>query len=114
MPSEVSLAIASLIFSGVLEKHPKLRIAFAHGGGSFPAIVGRLQHGFDVRPDLCAVDNEKGPREYLGKFYVDSLVHDRNALETLVEHFGEDRICLGSDYPFPLGEHHPGKMIEEV
>ena len=73
MPAETSRAICSLIFSGVLEKLPNLRIAFAHGGGSFPATVARIEHGFNVRPDLCAVDNEKNPREYLGKFWLDSL-----------------------------------------
>ena len=83
MPAETSRAICSLIFSGVLEKLPNLRIAFAHGGGSFPATIGRIEHGYQVRPDLCAVDNKKNPREYLGKFWLDSLVHDELMLEYL-------------------------------
>ena len=74
MPAETTVAISSMIFGGVLERLPKLRVAFAHGGGSFPATIGRIEHGFDVRPDLCAVDNNVNPREYLGKFWIDSLV----------------------------------------
>lgn len=111
MPAEMSRAICSMIFAGVFEKFPKLRVAFAHGGGSFPHTIGRIEHGFKVRPDLVAVDNPVNPRDYLGKFWVDSLVHDRNALSYLISTVGEDSICLGSDYPFPLGENRPGKMI---
>ena len=112
MPAETSRAISSLIFSGVLEKLPDLRIAFAHGGGSFPATIARIEHGFNVRPDLCAVDNDVNPREYLGKFWLDSLVHDELILEYLVKLVGADKIALGTDYPFPLGELEPGKLIE--
>uniref|UniRef100_A0A0E9WLK4 2-amino-3-carboxymuconate-6-semialdehyde decarboxylase n=1 Tax=Anguilla anguilla TaxID=7936 RepID=A0A0E9WLK4_ANGAN len=65
-----------MIFGGVFEKFPKLKVCFAHGGGSFPYTVGRIEHGFQVRPDLCAVDNKINPRKYLGNFYTDSLVHD--------------------------------------
>jgi len=114
MPAETSRAISSLIFGGVFEKFPKVKFAFAHGGGEFPATVGRLQHGFNVRPDLCAIDNDKSPKDYLGHFWVDSLVHDRDSFDLLVKVIGEDRICCGSDYPFPLGEHYPGKLIEEL
>ena len=64
MPAETTLAVCSMIFGGVLERLPKLRVLFAHGGGAFPATVGRIAHGFDVRPDLCAVDNAAGPTEY--------------------------------------------------
>ena len=112
MPAETSLAICSMIFGGVFERLPKLRVAFAHGGGSFPATVGRVQHGFDCRPDLCAIDNKVGPKEYLGKFWVDSLVHDERALQFIVDVIGADKIMLGTDYPFPLGEDVPGKLIE--
>ena len=114
MPAETSLAICSLIFGGVLERLPSLRVAFAHGGGSFPGTIGRIEHGFNVRPDLCAVANSVNPREYLGRFWVDSLVHDADALRALVRLMGERRVCLGSDYPFPLGEHRPGALIESV
>lgn len=114
MPAETARAICSMIFGGVFESFPKLRVAFAHGGGSFPFTVGRIEHGFDVRPDLTAIDNTKKPKDYLGKFWVDSLVHDHKALEYIIDILGDDKICLGSDYPFPLGEAHPGKMIEKT
>lgn len=114
MPAETSRAICSMIFSGVLEKFPKLRVAFAHGGGSFPFTIGRIEHGFHVRPDLCAIDNPVNPRNYIGRFWIDSLVHDPMAMNYIIQLMGEDHICLGSDYPFPLGEHHPGKMIEDM
>ena len=112
MPAETSLAICSVIFGGVLSKFPKLRVAFAHGGGSFPMTVGRIQHGFNVRPDLCAVDEKAAPRDFLGRFWLDSLVHDREVLDYIIKLVGADRICLGSDYPFPLGETCPGELIE--
>ena len=114
MPAETSLAICSLIFGGVFEKLKKLRVCFAHGGGSFPYTFGRIEHGFQVRPDLVAVDNEIHPREYLGKFYLDSLVHDRKALEFLIDLIGGDKVVMGSDYPFPLGENVPGNLIEKT
>ncbi len=114
MPAETALAISSLIFSGVFEKLPRLRFGFAHGGGSFPGTVARVQHGHDVRPDLCAVDNAKGPNEYLGHFYLDSLVHDAGMLRLIADLVGSNRVMLGSDYPFPLGEHQPGRLIDET
>ncbi len=114
MPAETTRAICSMIFGGVFEKFSKLRVAFAHGGGSFPYTLGRIEHGFDVRPDLVAVDNSNSPRSYLGKFWVDSLVHDPKTLHYLLDVMGDDKVCLGSDYPFPLGEHRPGKLIQEM
>jgi len=112
MPAELTLAISSLIFGGVLEKLPHLKIAFAHGGGGFPGTLGRIEHGFHARPDLCAVDNPHSPRKYLKQIYVDSLVHDPRTLEFLIDTFGVNQIALGTDYPFPLGETAPGKLIE--
>jgi aminocarboxymuconate-semialdehyde decarboxylase len=114
MPAETSRAICSMIFGGVFEKFPNLRVAFAHGGGSFPATISRIEHGFNVRPDLVAIDNDKSPRTYLGKFWIDSLVHDERILDYLIDLVGADRIALGSDYPFPLGEEIPGKLIEHM
>jgi len=114
MPAESSLALCSLIFGGVLERLPTLRVAVAHGGGAFPATLGRIQHGFEARPDLVAVDNPVPPRAYLGRFWVDSLVHDPDMLRFLVKLLGEDRVMLGSDYPFPLGEAVPGMLIRSV
>ncbi len=113
MPAETSRAICSLIFSGVLEKLKNLRICFAHGGGSFPYTLGRIEHGFEVRPDLFP-DSSINPREYLGKFWLDSLVHDAAMLEYLVKLVGAEKIALGTDYPFPLGEEVAGSLIESI
>jgi aminocarboxymuconate-semialdehyde decarboxylase len=114
MPAETCLAICSMIFGGVFERHPKLRVAFAHGGGSFPATIGRIEHGFRVRPDLCAQDCDVNPRRWVRHFYVDSLVHDADVLRYMIGLMGAGRIALGSDYPFVLGEHHPGALIESM
>lgn len=114
MPAETATAICSMIFGGIFERFPKLRVAFAHGGGSFPGTLGRIEHGFYARPDLCATDNKKSPKHYLGKFYVDSLVHDPQMLRYLLELIGPEKIALGTDYPFPLGENEPGKLIESL
>ncbi|WP_286262580.1 amidohydrolase family protein [Thalassotalea atypica] len=114
MPAESSLAICSMIFGGVLARLPQLKIAFAHGGGSFPATIGRIEHGFNVRPDLCAVDCDINPREFLKQIYLDTLVHDKLALKYLIDLMGAERLALGTDYPFPLGELEPGKLIENA
>ncbi|MEY2479710.1 MAG: aminocarboxymuconate-semialdehyde decarboxylase [Verrucomicrobiota bacterium] len=120
MPAETSLAICSMVFGGVFERFPKLRVAFAHGGGAFPFTIGRIEHAFHVRPDLVATDNKTNPRKYLAsgetpaRFYVDSLVHDAEALRMVLKLFGAQRVALGSDYPFPLGEAKPGALIESI
>ena len=90
MPAETSRAICSMIFGGIFEKFPKLRVAFAHGGGSFPLTIGRIEHGFKVRPDLVAVDNPINPRDYIGKFWIDSLVHDPAAMKLIIKVMGAE------------------------
>lgn len=113
MPAETSRAACSMIFGGVLERLPKLRVCFSHAGGSFLPTIGRIEHGFNCRPDLVAIDNPINPREYLGKFWVDSITHDIDALKYILKMQGSKRVCLGSDYPFPLGDLEIGKFIEE-
>ncbi|MCC6420367.1 MAG: amidohydrolase [Gemmataceae bacterium] len=114
MPAETSLAICSVIFGGVLDRLPQLRLCFAHGGGAFPGTFGRIEAGYRARPDLCGADHCHAPGTYLGRFYVDSLVHDAEALRRIVGLFGAERVALGSDYPFPLGEAQPGKLIASL
>lgn len=114
MPAETSRAACSLIFGGVLERLPDLRINFSHAGGSFLPTLGRIEHGFNCRPDLVAIDNPVNPREYLGKFWVDSITHDADLLEYVLKVQGSKRITLGSDYPFPLGDLEIGAYIEEM
>jgi len=113
MPAETSRAACSMIFGGVLERLPNLRICFSHAGGSFLPSMGRIEHGFNCRPDLVAIDNPINPREYVGKFWVDSITHDIDALKYILNMQGSKRVCLGSDYPFPLGDLEIGKFIEE-
>lgn len=114
MPAEVSRAICSFIFGGVFKRFPRLRVAFAHGGGAFSMTWGRVQHGFEARPDLCGVDCDVSPETYLGHFFVDSLVHNAQALKYIVDLYGANRVCMGSDYPFPLGEEEPGALIAKA
>ncbi len=114
MPAETARSMASLIFSGVMEKLPKLRFCFAHAGGSFIPTIGRLEHGFNCRPDLVAIDNPVNPREYLGKFWVDSATHDPELLEYILKKQGSKKVCLGTDYPFPLGDLEIGTFIEHM
>lgn len=111
MPAEQSRAACALIFGGVLEQFPKLKIALAHGGGSFPYTIGRIEHGFNMRPDLVAVDNPHNPRKYFSQLFFDSCVHDNLALKYLIDTVGIERVMLGTDYPFPLGEQQPGSGI---
>ncbi len=114
MPAEQSRAACCLIFGGVLERLPSLRVAMAHGGGSFPFTIGRIEHGFRMRPDLVATDNARNPREYLNRLYFDTCVHDTYALKSLLEIVGSDKVMLGTDYPFPLGEQELGHGISAL
>lgn len=113
MPAETSRAACSMIFGGVLERLPNLRVCFSHAGGSFLPTLGRIEHGYNCRPDLVAIDNQVNPREYLGKFWVDCITHDIDALKYILNMQGSKRVCLGSDYPFPLGDLEIGKFIVE-
>lgn len=114
MPAETSRAICSLIFGGVLERWPGIRFNFSHASGSFLATLGRIEHGFHCRPDLVAVDNPVNPRDYLGRFWVDSITHDARMLEYVLELQGSERVTLGTDYPFPLGDLEVGKFIVDM
>eukprot|EP00484_Ammonia_sp_Unknown_P025648 CAMPEP_0197031802 /NCGR_PEP_ID=MMETSP1384-20130603/10681_1 /TAXON_ID=29189 /ORGANISM="Ammonia sp." /LENGTH=405 /DNA_ID=CAMNT_0042461377 /DNA_START=6 /DNA_END=1223 /DNA_ORIENTATION=+ len=117
MPAESSRAICSLMFGGVFAKYPKLKFCFAHGGGSFAHTVGRINHGYQCRPDLIQINvrgDEHEPYKYCGKFWVDTLVHDENAFNYLVSVVGKDKVIMGTDYPFPLGECYPLKKMGEL
>jgi aminocarboxymuconate-semialdehyde decarboxylase len=111
MPAETQLGIVAMILGGAFDKLPaKLHICFAHGGGSFAFLLGRLENAWKHHPvahGLC----ELPPSRYLNRFYVDSAVFDDRALQFLVGTMGAERVMLGSDYPFPLGEHSVGSLI---
>jgi len=111
MPAETQLGIVALILSGAFDKLPqKLRICFAHGGGSFAFLLGRLDNAWQHHP-VAHGDCEFPPSHYLHRFYVDSAVFDQKALQFLVDTMGEERVMLGSDYPFPLGEQNVGSLV---
>jgi len=111
MPAETQIGIVAMILGGAFDKLPvKLRICFAHGGGSFAFLLGRLENAWQHHPIAHGVC-ELPPRQYVHRFSVDSAVFDDRALHFLVGTMGAQRVMLGSDYPFPLGEHRVGSLI---
>ncbi len=111
MPAETQLSILWLILSGAFERLPRsLKLCFAHGGGSFPYLLGRVDNAWRNR-DVVREDCPHPPSSYLDRFCVDAAVFSGDALEFLVRTMGEDRVMLGSDYPFPLGEQQVGSLI---
>jgi aminocarboxymuconate-semialdehyde decarboxylase len=114
MPAETQLSIVALILGGGFDRLPRnLRICFAHGGGSFAFLLGRLENAWRNRA-LARGNSQHPPTHYLERFSVDSAVFDPRALRLLVEVMGEDRVMLGSDYPFPLGEQRAGKLVRDM
>lgn len=105
-PLDTTVAVSHLIFGGVLDRHPGLKICVAHGGGYLPAYSGRLDHAFHHRPD-CQLCIDKPPSEYLARLYFDTLVFDQTQLDALIRRWGPERLCLGSDYPFDMAEPDP-------
>lgn len=114
MPAETARAICSMIFGGVFEKFPNLRVNFCHASGSFLSTLGRIEHGFNCRPDLVAVDNSVNPKKYCGHYWVDSITHDSDMLNYVLKKQGSNRVTLGSDYPFPLGDLEIGSFINSM
>ncbi len=114
MPAETQLSIVSLILGGGFDRLPEnLRICFAHGGGSFAFLLGRLENAWNNR-DAARGVSKHPPSHYVKRFYVDSAVFDARALRLLIEVMGEERVMLGSDYPFPLGEQRIGALIRDL
>lgn len=112
MPAETHLSVLHLALSGAFDRLPRsLRIAFAHGGGSFAMWVGRADNAWTQRPDVVAATSEHPPSHYLDRFFVDSVVFDAAPLRLLIDTHGSDRVLLGSDYPYPLGERPAGNVL---
>jgi len=105
-PTETAVALSHLIFSGVLDRHPELKIVAAHGGGYLPTHIGRSDHAWSARSDAGAGCAHR-PSSYLKRIYFDSLVHDPHVLRELVRAVGADRVLLGSDFPFDMGTEDP-------
>lgn len=112
MPSETALAVGSLIMSGLLDKFPDLKICFAHGGGSLPYLLPRLDKGWEVWPHIRKT--EKPPSYYAKKLYYDSLVYDPLNLQYMIERFGAEQIIAGSDYPFLLREAPVSRVVDKL
>ena len=110
-PADSALAAARLILGGVLERLPRLRLCFAHGGGAFPAALGRLDHGHRVRPEAQKFI-ARPPSHYANSLYFDTLTHDPRLLAFNLEKFGSERIMIGSDYPFDMGVEQPLAQLE--
>jgi len=107
---DTGLAAALLIYGGVLERHPNLRIVLYHAGGALPALVGRLDMGYRLVPE-CRNAIPRPPSSYANQFYFDIIAHSRGMLGHLVKTYGADRFVVGTDYPLPAGLAHP---VEEV
>ena len=113
-PAEETVAAANLIYGGVLERHPRLKVCLTHGGGFLPYQIGRQDRGFAALPGKTAVNLGTPPSEFLSRFYYDTVVHDPKALSFLVERVGTDRVVLGSDHPFPMGDPKPVATVLEA
>jgi aminocarboxymuconate-semialdehyde decarboxylase len=111
-PIETTIALSHLIFGGVLDHHPGLKICAAHGGGYLPSYIGRSDHGFDVRPEAAKIKHK--PSEYLRRIYFDSLVYTPEGLRHLIEEVGVTQVMLGTDYPFDMGAYEPTRLIASV
>jgi aminocarboxymuconate-semialdehyde decarboxylase len=111
MPSETAFAVAAIVFGGVLEQVPDLTVVFAHGGGSAPFIIGRMERGWRVW-EPAREHLSTPPSEMLARCHFDSLTWDAASLELLVRRVGAERVLLGSDYPFIMGEDRPGELVE--
>lgn len=113
-PLESTIAIATLIFGGVLRRHPRLRFGFVHGGGFAPYQIGRWDHGWRHRKEPRALVDDRPPSDYLRQMFFDSLTHDGPALELLAKRVGWDQIVVGSDYPFDMAADDPVGAVEAL
>ena len=113
-PAEETVAAAHLIYGGVLEKHPRLKICLTHGGGFLPYQIGRQDRGFAAKSGLTAAHLGAAPSSFLQRFYYDTVVYSGEALRFLTERVGVERVVLGSDYPFPMGDPEPVTTVREA
>jgi len=112
-PLETSVAVSHLIFDGVMERHPRLKIVLPHAGGYLAHYWARMDHAHRARPD-CHTVIKKAPTSYLRKFYFDTITFDRDMLRHLIDKWGDDHVLLGTDYPYDMGEVDPVGLIENV
>ena len=113
-PLETTIAVGSLIFGGVLDRHPLLRVGLVHGGGFAPYQLGRWRHGWEVRAEARARLTNASPESYFARLTIDSLTHSEASLRFLGETYGWDRVVVGSDYPFDMGPSGPVTEVEAL
>jgi aminocarboxymuconate-semialdehyde decarboxylase len=111
-PIETTIALSHLIFGGVLDKHPGLKILAAHGGGYLPSYIGRSDHGYAARPDAHSM--QRPPSEYLRQIYFDTLVYTPDGLGHLIDQVGSSQVVVGTDYPFDMGSYDVHALIDAV
>jgi len=112
-PLDSTIAVSHLIFGGVLDAHPDLKVVVAHGGGYLPAYAGRMDHAAEARPDCC-VHLKEMPSSYLRRLHFDTIVFSTEQLQYLVRQYGADHLLLGTDYPYDMGEVDPIGFIESA
>ncbi len=113
-PAETTLAVARILVTGVLDRHPELRMCIVHGGGFLPYQVGRLQRGFDEKRSLMGGDMVRGPTELMRSLYFDTVLHSASSLRFLVDVVGADHVLLGTDYPFEMGDPDPVATVASI
>lgn len=113
-PAETTIAVAGLIFGGVLERFPDLAVCAVHGGGFAPFQIGRMDRGYTEKPKLTAEHISQPPSNLLRRMYVDTVVHEPAVLRFLVQWFGADRVLLGTDFPFEMGDDDPVGFVESA
>lgn len=111
-PFDTAIAACHLIFGGVLDRHPKLEISLAHAGGAFPILIGRIDHGWKVRPETKHL--QQAPSTYLRRFTYDTIAHSKQVMEFVISEVGADRVMIGSDFPADMGYEHPIQFLEQI
>lgn len=105
--AETTIAVAHMVCSGVLERHPDLRLCLVHGGGYLPYQAGRLDHGYRSQPHLMGRELQRPPSDYLRRLYFDTVTHSAAVLQFLIDFARPEHVVLGSDYPFEMGDPDP-------
>jgi len=113
-PFDTAIAACHLIFGGVLDRHPKLQIGLAHGGGALPILIGRIDRGWNVRPELRALHLPQSPSDYLQRFTYDTIVHSKSVMQFVIQEVGIERVMLGSDYCFDMGYNRPVQFVDQL
>lgn len=113
-PFDTAIAACNLIFGGVLDRHPKLQVSLAHAGGALPILIGRIDHGWQVRPELQKLRLPQAPSAYLRRFTFDTIAHSKSVMQFVMQEVGVDRIMLGSDYCFDMGYSQPVEFVKQL